>query len=222
MITVHHLNNSRSQRVLWLLEELGLPYEVKHYQRDAKTSLAPPELRQVHPLGKSPVITDGALTVAESGAILEYLVDKHGQGRLKPTDEQALLHYRYFMHFAEGSAMPPLVMKLVFNKVKRAPAPFFIKPIAKSIADKVLKTFVQPNIDRQLKFLEGELAARPWFAGAEFSAADVQMSFPVEAAASRGADMSAYPKLRDFLQRIHERPAYQRGLERGGPYNLLG
>ncbi|MDR7335794.1 glutathione S-transferase [Roseateles asaccharophilus] len=221
MITVHHLNNSRSQRVLWLLEELGLPYDIKHYQRDAKTSLAPPELKQVHPLGKSPVITDGALTVAESGAILEYLVDKYGQGRLKPTDEQALLHYRYFMHFAEGSAMPPLVMKLVFNKVKRAPAPFFIKPIAKSIAGKVLSTFVQPNIDRQLKFLEGELAARPWFAGAEFSAADVQMSFPIEAAASRGADMSAYPKLKAFLDRIHARPAYKQALERGGKYDLL-
>ena len=221
MITVHHLNNSRSQRVLWLLEELGLPYEIRHYQRDARSSLAPPELRQVHPLGKSPVITDGALTVAESGAILEYLVERHGQGRLKPTDEQGLLHYRYFMHFAEGSAMPPLVMKLVFNKVKRAPAPFFVKPIAKSIADRVLKSFVQPNIDAQLKFLEGELAARPWFAGAEFSAADVQMSFPIEAAAARGGDMGGYPRLREFLDRIHARPAYQRALERGGKYDLL-
>jgi len=221
MITVHHLNNSRSQRVLWLLEELGLPYEVKRYERDAKTSLAPPELRQVHPLGKSPVITDGALTVAESGAILEYLVDKYGEGRLKPTGEQDLLHYRYFMHFAEGSAMPPLVMKLVFNKVKRAPMPFFVKPIAKGIADKVLSSFVQPNIDAQLQFLEGELAARPWFAGAEFSAADVQMSFPVEAAAARGGAMGAYPKLGEFLTRIHARPAYRRALERGGPYNLM-
>jgi glutathione S-transferase len=221
MITVHHLNNSRSQRVLWLLEELGLPYEVKRYERDAKTSLAPPELRQVHPLGKSPVITDGALTVAESGAILEYLVDRYGQGRLKPTGEQDLLNYRYFMHFAEGSAMPPLVMKLVFNKVKRAPMPFFIKPIANGIADKVLKSFVQPNIDAQLKFLESELAARPWFAGSEFSAADVQMSFPVEAAAARGGDMGAYPKLREFLTRIHARPAYKKALERGGPYSLM-
>ncbi|HEY0955144.1 MAG TPA: glutathione S-transferase [Roseateles sp.] len=221
MITVHHLNNSRSQRVLWLLEELGLPYEVKRYERDAKTSLAPPELKAVHPLGKSPVITDGPLTVAESGAILEYLVDRYGQGRLKPTDEQALLHYRYFMHFAEGSAMPPLVMKLVFNKVKRAPAPFFVKPIAKGIADKVLSSFVQPNIDAQLKFLEGELASRHWFAGSEFSAADVQMSFPLEAAASRGTDMAAYPKLKAFLDRIHARPAYQRALERGGKYDLL-
>jgi len=220
MITVHHLNNSRSQRVLWLLEELGLPYDIKHYQRDAKTSLAPPELRQVHPLGKSPVITDGGLTVAESGAILEYLVDRYGQGRLKPAGEQDLLHYRYFMHFAEGSAMPPLVMKLVFSKIKRSPMPFFVKPIAKGIADKVLASFVQPNIDRQLAFLEGELAARPWFAGAEFTAADVQMSFPVEAAAARGG-MDAYPKLRDFLTRIQARPAYKKALERGGPYSLM-
>ena len=221
MITVHHLNNSRSQRVLWLLEELGLPYEIKHYQRDAKTSLAPPELRQVHPLGKSPVITDGALTVAESGAILEYLVDRHGQGRLKPTGEQDLLDYRYFMHFAEGSAMPPLVMKLVFNKIKRAPMPFFVKPIAKGIADKVLSSFVQPNIDAQLKFLESELTARPWFAGAEMSAADVQMSFPLEAAAARGGAMDGYPKIKAFLERIHARPAYKKALERGGPYDLM-
>lgn len=225
MITVHHLNNSRSQRVLWLLEELTLPYEIKHYQRDAKTSLAPPELRQVHPLGKSPVITDGSLTVAESGAILEYLVDRYGQGRLKPAnpapENEDTLRYRFFMHFAEGSAMSPLLMKLVFSKVKRAPMPFFVKPIAKGIADKVLKGFVQPNIDSQLQFLEAELASRPWFAGAEFTAADVQMSFPVEAAATRGGDMNAYPRLRDFLARIHARPAYQRALERGGPYSLM-
>jgi glutathione S-transferase len=221
MITVHHLNNSRSQRVLWLLEELGLPYEIKHYQRDATTSLAPPELRKVHPLGKSPVITDGGLTVAESGAILEYLVEKYGQGRLKPTDEQGLLHYRYFMHFAEGSAMPPLVMKLVFNKIKRAPMPFFVKPIAKGIADKVLGSFVQPNIDAQLKFVEAELAARPWFAGAEFSAADVQMSFAAEAWAARSGSMASYPKLQAFLDRIHARPAYIKALERGGPYDLM-
>jgi glutathione S-transferase len=221
MITVHHLNNSRSQRVLWLLEELELPYEIKHYQRDAKTSLAPPELRQVHPLGKSPVVTDGGLTVAESGAILEYLVDRYGEGRLKPTGEQDLLHYRYFLHFAEGSAMPPLVMKLVFNKIKRAPMPFFVKPIARGIADKVLSSFVQPNIDSQLRFIEGELATRPWFAGAEFSAADVQMSFPLEAAAARGGVMAAYPKIQAFLNRIHARPAYRRALERGGPYDLM-
>jgi glutathione S-transferase len=221
MITVHHLNNSRSQRVLWLLEELGLPYEIKHYQRDAQTNLAPPELRRVHPLGKSPVITDDGLTVAESGAILEYLVERYGNGRLKPTGDQELLHYRYFMHFAEGSAMPPLVMKLIFNKIKRAPMPFFVKPIAKGIADKVLGGFVQPNIDAQLKFLESELAARPWFAGAEMTAADVQMSFPLEAAAARGGSLDGYPKIKAFLDRIHARPAYKKALERGGPYDLL-
>ena len=221
MITVHHLNNSRSQRVLWLLEELGLPYEVKRYERDAKTSLAPPELRQVHPLGKSPVITDDGRVVAESGAIVEYLVDRYGNGRFKPTGEQDLLNYRYYLHFAEGSAMPPLLMKLVFNKIKRSPMPFFVKPIARGIADKVLASFVQPNIDAQLRFLEGELAQRPWFAGAEFSAADVQMSFPLEAAAARGGSMDAYPRLQDFLARIHARPAYRRALERGGPYDLL-
>ena len=221
MITVHHLNNSRSQRVLWLLEELGLPYEVKRYERDAKTSLAPPELRQVHPLGKSPVITDDGRVVAESGAIVEYLVDRYGNGRFKPAGEQDLLNYRYYLHFAEGSAMPPLLMKLIFSKIKRSPMPFFAKPIARGIADKVLASFVQPNIDAQLRFLETELAARAWFAGAEFSAADVQMSFPLEAAAARGGSMDAYPRLKAFLDRIHARPAYQRALERGGPYDLL-
>jgi glutathione S-transferase len=211
--------------VLWLLEELGLPYEIKHYQRDAKTSLAPPELAQVHPLGKSPVITDGKITVAESGAILEYLVDQYGEGRLKPDklapDGADALRYRYFMHFAEGSAMPPLVMKLIFSKVAKAPMPFFIKPIAKGIAAKVIGGYLQPQIDAQLKFLEGELSKRPWFAGREFTAADVQMSFPLEGAAARGGAIENYPKLVDFLKRIHARPAYQRALERGGPYQLM-
>lgn len=225
MITVHHLNNSRSQRVLWMLEELGLPYEIKHYQRDPKTMLAPPELRQVHPLGKSPVITDEGLTIAESGAILEYLVDRYGEGRFKPADmaptSEDARRYRYFMHFAEGSAMSPLLMKLVFTKILKAPMPFFARPIARGITAKVLGSVVQPNIDSQLKFLESELARRPWFAGAEFTAADVQMSFPLEAAAARGGSMANYPKLGDFLERIHARPAYQRALERGGKFELL-
>ncbi|MCE4540064.1 glutathione S-transferase [Pelomonas sp. P7] len=225
MITVHHLNNSRSQRVLWMLEELGLPYEIQRYQRDAKTMLAPPELKRVHPLGKSPVITDGGLTLAESGAILEYLVDRYGEGRFKPADmaptSEDALRYRYFMHFAEGSAMPPLLLKLIFTKVANAPMPFFAKPIAKGIAAKVLGGVVQPNIDAQLAFLEAELATRPWFAGAEFSAADVQMSFPLEAAAARAGSMDAYPRLKDFLARIHARPAYKLALERGGPYDLM-
>jgi glutathione S-transferase len=222
MITVHHLESSRSQRILWLLEELGLPYELKLYRRDRKTGLAPPELTQVHPLGKSPVITDGEVTVAESGAIVEYLVAQYGNGRLVPPEGTAeRRRWTYWLHFAEGSAMPPLLMALVFNRVRTAPMPFFAKPIARGIADKVLGSFVTPNIERQLAFMEAELATRPWFAGPEFSAADVQMSFPLEAAATRGGLDARYPMLGDFLARIHARPAYQRALQRGGPYQLM-
>ena len=223
MITLHHLENSRSQRVLWLLEELGVPYEVRRYERDRKTMLAPPELARVHPLGKSPVITDGDVTVAESGAIVEYLLDSRGQGRLRPaagTPEQ--LRYTYWLHFAEGSAMPPLVMKLVFDRVRSAPVPFFIKPVVKGIADKVMKSFIAPNIERQLDFMEAELATRPWFAGDEFSAADIQMSFPLEAAAARAGLGPSRPRLMDWLARIHARPAYRRALQAGGPYSMAG
>ncbi|MCC2957973.1 glutathione S-transferase [Massilia sp. IC2-477] len=220
MIVVHHLNNSRSQRILWLLEELGLDYEIKKYQRDPKTMLAPPELKAVHPLGKSPVITDDGLVVAESGAIVEYLTGRYGNGRLVPaagTPER--LRYTYFLHFAEGSAMSPLLMKLVFDKVENSRMPFFAKPIARSIARKVKDSFVLPNIRSQLDFLESELGKSTWFAGEEFSAADIQMSFALEAAAARGGLGSQYPKLSAFLQRIHARPAYARALERGGKYD---
>jgi glutathione S-transferase len=221
MITVHHLNNSRSQRVLWLLEELGLPYEIKHYQRNAKTMLAPPELLQVHPLGKSPVITDGDVTVAESGAIIEYLVERYGNGRLvPPVGSPEKLRWRYWMHFAEGSAMPPLLMKLVFTTIERTKMPFFIKPIAKGISQKVQGTMVDPNLKRQLDFMEAELGKSEWFAGADFSAADIQMSFPLEASAQRAGLDASRPKLMAFLKRIHARPAYQRALERGGPYSF--
>jgi glutathione S-transferase len=222
MIVVHHLNNSRSQRVLWLLEELGLAYEVRRYQRDAKTMLAPPALRAVHPLGKSPVIQDGEVTLAESGAILEYLVGRHGNGRLIPaagTPER--LRYTYWMHFAEGSAMPPLLMKLVFDRIEKAPMPFFVRPVARAIARRAKGSFVQPNIDRSLDFMEGELANSDWFAGAEFSAADVQMSFPLEAAQVRGGLDAKRPRLMAFLERIHARPAYRRAIEKGGAYALL-
>jgi glutathione S-transferase len=221
MITVHHLNNSRSQRVLWLLEELGLPYEIKHYQRDAKTMLAPPELLQVHPLGKSPVITDDGVTVAESGAIIEYLVERYGNGRLvPPAGSPEKLRWRYWMHFAEGSAMPPLLMKLVFTTIERTKMPFFIKPIAKGISQKVQGTLVEPNLKRQLDFMEAELTKSEWFAGQEFSAADIQMSFPLEAAAQRAGLDASRPKLMAFLKRIHARPGYQKALERGGPYSF--
>ena len=221
MITVHHLNNSRSQRVLWLLEELGLPYEIRKYQRDPQTLLAPPELLQVHPLGKSPVITDEGQTLAESGAIVEYLVERYGNGRLAPPPgSPERLRWRYWLHFAEGSAMPPLLLKLIFTRIPQAPMPFFVRPIARSIASRVLARMVDPNLKRQLDFMEGELGRSAWFAGAEFSAADIQMSFPVEASAQRAGLDASRPKLMAFLQRIHARPAYQRALERGGPYSF--
>ncbi len=221
MITVHHLEHSRSQRVLWLLEELELPYEIQHYQRDPKTSLAPPELKRVHPLGKSPVITDDGRTVAESGAIIEYLVERHGHGRLAPppgSDER--LRYTYWLHFAEGSAMPLLLFTLVCDKVTSAPMPFFVKPIARAIAGKVMDGFVNPNLKSQLDFMEAELKRSKWFAGDEFTAADVQMSFPLEAAAQRAGLDDSRPKLMGWLKRIHSRPAYKRALERGGPYSF--
>ncbi|MBA3392633.1 MAG: glutathione S-transferase [Deltaproteobacteria bacterium] len=222
MITVHHLNHSRSQRVLWLLEELELPYEIIKYERDPKTMLAPPSLEAIHPLGKSPVITDGDQTLAESGAILEYLVETYGNGRLAPTPGTRERHqYRYFMHYAEGSLMPYLLLKLVFYKVRTAPVPFFVKPIAKKIADNVSAKFIDPNLTRHLRFLAGHLGTQPWFAGNELTAADIQMSYPVEAAVSRASDVggSAAP-LADFVKRCKARPAFQRALERGGPYDL--
>jgi glutathione S-transferase len=222
MITVHHLDNSRSQRVLWLLEELGVPYELKLYKRDPKTMLAPPELRKVHPLGKAPVITDGDQTIAESGAILEYVVDTYGEGRLRPAQGTPdRLRYTYWMHYAEGSAMTPLLLKLIFSRMPKAPAPFFIKPIIKMISDKALKTFVEPQIDLHMKYVDGELGKSEWFAGSEITAADIQMSFPLEAAATRGGIADSCPHIMAFVTKIHARPAYQRALERGGPYRLL-
>jgi len=219
MIVVHHLNNSRSQRVLWMLEELGLEYEIKRYQRDPKTLLAPPELRAVHPLGKSPVITDGGLTLAESGAILEYLAERYGEGRMLPaagTPER--MRYTYWMHYAEGSAMPPLLLKLVFDRIETGPMPFFVRPIARGIARKVKEGFVEPQIERHLDYMEAELRKHLWFAGEGFTAADIQMSFPVKAAATRGGLDERRPKLIDFLERIHARTAYRLAVERGGPY----
>ena len=219
MLVVHHLNNSRSQRVLWLLEELGVPYKIQHHQRDAKTMLAPKDLLAVHPLGKSPVVVDGDTTVAETGAIVEYILDQYGQGRLRPeagTPEH--LRYRYWLHFAEGSAMPPLLIALIFDHVARAPMPFFVRPVARAIAEKALNATARPKVRHQLDFMEAELARGPWFAGDEFSAADVMMSFPLEAASQRAGLDASRPRLMDFLARIHARPAYRRALKRGGPY----
>jgi glutathione S-transferase len=220
MVVVHHLNNSRSQRVLWLLEELGVPYEVKRYERDARTMLAPPTLTAIHPLGKSPVIVDGNATVAESGAIIEYLVDHYGQGRLTfPPGTPQRLRYTYWLHYAEGSAMTPLLLKLVFDRVAANPAPWPVSAIARRISATVTHAFIGPNLKRHLDFIEAELDAHAWFAGEQFTAADVQMSFPLEIAVARAGLNAGRPKTMAFLERVHARDAYQRALERGGKYD---
>jgi glutathione S-transferase len=218
MIIVHHLNNSRSQRVLWLLEEMGLPYEVKRYERDAATMLAPPELRAVHPLGKSPVIQDGDIVVAETGAIMEYLLETYPGGGLRPaagTPEGR--RFTYWLHYAEGSAMTPLLLKLVFGALPDR-APGLLKPLVKAISNKAGTGFIDPQIAAHTAWWEAELARAPWFAGDTFSAADIMMSFPLEAGASRVPYGPDKPRLKAFLTAIHARPAYQRALERGGPY----
>lgn len=223
MLTVHHLNNSRSQRVLWLLEELGVPYELKRYQRDPKTMLAPPELRAVHSLGKSPVLTDEGFTLAESGAIIEYLVERYGEGRFAPPPgTPQRLRYTYWLHYAEGSAMPPLLLKLVALRIAQAPMPFFARPIARKISSTLQSSFVDPQLKLHLGYVDAALRETGWFVGDGFSAADVQMSFPLEAAASRADTLAQLPAIRAFLERIHARPAYQRALERGGPYAMVG
>ncbi|MBM3619485.1 MAG: glutathione S-transferase [Alphaproteobacteria bacterium] len=220
MIVVHHLNNSRSQRILWALEELGLDYQVKRYEREPSMQ-APASLRAVHPLGKSPVITDGDKTLAESGAILEYLAETYGDGKLKPaagTPEH--LRYRYFLHYAEGSLMPLLFMKLVFGRLPSR-VPFLMRPVAKAISAGADKALLNPQLGTHFMFLEGELQKSEWFAGAAFSAADIQMSFPLEASAARSPLFKQLPKLSAFVQRIQARPAYKRALEKGGPYELI-
>ena len=222
MLKLHHLNNSRSQRVLWMLEELGVDYELIRYERNAKTMLAPPELKAIHPLGKSPVLTDGDLVIAESAVILEYLVGKYGKGGFVPAEgTPEKLRYTYWMHYAEGSLMPLLLLKLVMTQVEKSPMPFFVKPIAKRITQSVNKAFIGPNLETHLGFIESELAKSAFFAGNELTAADVQMSFPVEAATTRAKiDAKSHPKLFDFLDSIHGRPAYRRALKKGGEYKL--
>jgi glutathione S-transferase len=220
MVVVHHLNNSRSQRVLWLLEELGVPYDVKRYERDAKTMLAPPSLLAIHPLGKSPVIADGDIIVAESGAISEYLVGKYGDGRLIPPAGTAQrLRYTYWLHYAEGSAMTPLLLKLVFDRVAANPAPWPVSAIARRIAATVTNSFIAPNLKRHFDYIETELNSHTWFSGEQFTAADIHMSFPLEIAVARAGLNASRPKSSAFLERIHARDAYQRALERGGKYD---
>ena len=216
MIVVHHLNDSRSQRVLWLLEELGLEYEVKRYQRDPQTMLAPAELRAVHPLGKSPVVEEHGIKVAETGAILEWLLDTHGEGWLRPAREtEEARRFTYWLHYAEGSAMTPLLLRLVFSELAKR-APFLVRPVAKGISKAMNTRMIQPQLDAHIAYWEAELGRSEWFAGDQFTAADI-MSFPLEAAAAR-AGAGSRPRIKAFLERIHARPAYQRALERGGPY----
>jgi glutathione S-transferase len=218
-IVVHHLENSRSQRVLWLLEELGLPYRVERYARDPKTKRAPAALRAIHPLGRSPVVTVDGLVLAESGAILEHLVDTYGGGRLKPTEPAQLVRYRFWMHYAEGSLMPPLLVGLIFARVRKAPWP--VRPIARAIAAQVHKSYTGPELDNHLAFVEASLAKSAFFAGDELSAADVQMVFPVDGAMTH-QDPARYPATAAWLAKMKARPAWTRALERGGPYDLRG
>ena len=203
MIVVHHLENSRSQRVLWLLEELGLPYEVKHYKR-TKIMAAPPEMKRIHPLGKSPIIEDDGVVIAETGAIIEYLVEKAGGELGPPADASGARRYRFFLHYAEGSVMTALLMRMVIGMV----------PLLGWAGKKMF----QPMIDTHLDYVESELAARPWFAGGTFTAADTIMSFPLEFAASRADGLRGRPATAAWLDIIHERPAYRAALQRGGPY----
>ncbi|MBB6254667.1 glutathione S-transferase [Nitrospirillum iridis] len=221
MITVHHLDNSRSHRVLWLLEELALPYQVVLHQRDPLTMLAPPALRKVHPLGKAPVILDDGRVIAESGAIIDHIVTQHGAGRLVPpvgTDER--LRYTHWLHHAEGSAMPPLLLKLVFGRLASR-VPFPIRPIARGIAAATQRVLVDPQLKLHADYWEAELSRSSWFAGAEFTAADIQMSYPLEAFAARSGIADSYPRVLSFLATIRARPAYQRAIEHGGPLTPL-
>jgi len=223
MVTLHHLENSRSQRILWLLEELGVEYQVELYRRDIDTGLAPPELLQVHPLGKSPVVTDDGVTVAESGAIIEYLVHRYDVGRLLPPDgSPERLAYTYWLHYAEGTFMPLMIISLILNRIETASMPFFVRPIAKGIAARVREGYLNANVKRNLDFMEATLASSSWFCGDDMTAADVQMSFAVEAAEVRTDLQQAYPRLAAFLERVRARPAYQAALERGGPFRLPG
>ena len=217
MITVHHLENSRSQRVLWLLEELGVTYEVKRYERNAQTMLAPPELKRLHPLGKSPLLEDGGVIYAETGAIFDHLLVSYDDGRLVPAAPEDARKLTYWMHYAEGSAMPPLLLKLVFDVMPQR-APGLMKPLVKGVAARAKSGFVDPQLKLHMDFWEAELAATGWLAGPRFSAADVMMSFPAEAAAARAGLREGRPNATAWLARLHARPAYARALERGGPY----
>ncbi|AMJ93021.1 glutathione S-transferase [Alteromonas stellipolaris] len=219
MLTLHHLNNSRSQRILWLLEELGVDYNIEHYQRDSTTNLAPDSLRAVHPLGRSPVLTTPEGAIAESGAIVEYLVRKHGQTHFtSPESGESLQQYLFWLHFAEGSLMPPLVARLVLEKARqKGSKPFFIKPITNKLIDGILNAYYGPNLAQSLRYVESYLAHHTWFAGEQPTGADVQMIFPLESLVASG-NAKDFPAIREYVKRVHARPAYKQALEKGGEY----
>lgn len=221
MITLHHLENSRSQRILWLLEELGVEYEIKRYERDPKTNLAPDSLKAIHPLGKSPLITDGGKTIAESAVIISYLIRTYGKelDLVPETGTKAADQAEYWLHFAEGSLMPYLVMTLVFNKIKTSPMPFFVRPIAKAIANQVLQSFITPNVESTMTFINDHLSRNTWFAGDKMTAADFQMIFPLEAAMSRSEAAKAMPAIAKYVERVHATETYKAALKKGGPYD---
>jgi len=218
MIHVHHLNNSRSQRILWLLEELEVPYDITFYQRTADQR-APKELRNIHPLGKSPVITDGGTTVAESGAIIQYIINKYGNGRVAPPPEGELADI-FFTHFSEGTLMPLLTNRLIFS-IAPTQAPFFLRPLVWPICSLLDAKVVAEPLKASLKYVEDELNKSPtgWFAGGPNpTMADYMMSFGLEAAADRLPDLLG-PKTKAWVERVHERPAFKRGVVKGGKEN---
>jgi glutathione S-transferase len=225
MITLHHLNNSRSQRIIWLLEALEIEYTIKHYQRDKKTNLAPAELEKIHPLGKSPVITDGERVIAESGLIIEYLCETYGSNHAFMGNSENRWDVKYWLHYSEGSLMPLMVMKLVFDKIKSAPKPFFIKPIANVIVDKAIAAYAGPNIVKNVAYIEQHLASnqqqgKDYMCGIQLTAADFQMIFPLEALVAKQKDIAQkLPNIYTYVKRIHALPAYQKALQSGGQYD---
>ncbi|WP_105636266.1 glutathione S-transferase family protein [Cronobacter dublinensis] len=221
MLTVHHLNNSRSQRILFALEELGLPYELVRYQREP-TMLAPPALKKVHPLGKSPVLEDNGHKIIESGAILEYLQETYDTAqRLKPQDAEEKIQYRIWLHYAEGSLMPLLLMKLVFGSLGKKPVPIGLRTLGRALGQGVQKAWLNKQIATHTRFIEDHLTQHPWFAGQSFSMADIQMSFPIIALLAR-SDASEFRQLRAWLNNLQARPAWQRAIEKGGPLEIPG
>jgi glutathione S-transferase len=219
MIIIHHLNNSRSQRILWMCEEIGVDYQVKKYKRNKKTQLAPKSLMKIHPLGKSPVISDGDRNIAESGVILEYLAENYGSHLIPKKSSEQYWQYKYWLHFAEGSLMPQLLLKLIFDKIKSTRVPFFIKPITHKIANKVLDDYILPNVMNFMVFIESHLGNNEWFAGDEITAADIMMSFPLEASMAR-IKKSNYPNIDAWVKKIHLREGYKKALKVGGPYEF--